>query len=160
MSPFHEAESKSILIGLSFRLSPSNVCDLLAQEPNHERILTFDFERIHGEELRDLFATTCLSCSRATGSKRLSSSGGIGVLIRVDPAHCRRSSRRFAQFRICISLLKSLARIWRVASLSSRSSLRPLADKAAISPDIWRSARSHSRHIGPARALTTSLAKP
>jgi hypothetical protein len=47
------AESKSILIGLSFRLSPSNVCDLLAQEPNHERILTFDFERIHGEELRD-----------------------------------------------------------------------------------------------------------
>jgi hypothetical protein len=68
-------ESKSILVGLSFGLGPSHVCYPLAQESDHERILAFEFVRVNGKNCETLLVTTCLSWSRATGSKRLSSSG-------------------------------------------------------------------------------------
>jgi hypothetical protein len=53
LGSFHETEGTSILIGFSFGLGPSDVRYPLAQKPDDERILAFDFFGINGEELRD-----------------------------------------------------------------------------------------------------------
>ena len=45
-------ERDSIPKGLSFSFSPPHVGYSLAQEPDHERILALDLERISGEKLR------------------------------------------------------------------------------------------------------------
>ena len=53
-------EPDSILVRLPFRLSPSDVCNSLAQESNHERVLALDFESVSGEKLRyPLLAERC-----------------------------------------------------------------------------------------------------
>ena len=46
-------ERDSILKGLTFGFSPPHIGYSLAQESDHQRILTLDLERISGEELRD-----------------------------------------------------------------------------------------------------------
>ena len=52
LSSFHVAESNAILVRYSLGFGPSDVSNSLAQESNHERILTLDLERVSGEKLR------------------------------------------------------------------------------------------------------------
>ena len=67
------AESDSILVGFSFRLSSSNVCYPLAEKPDHERVLALDVEGFNGEKLRDpvrhdLFAGRRLEAAQKFGA--------------------------------------------------------------------------------------------
>lgn len=53
LGSFYEAKCEPILVGVSFGLSPSDICNPLAEKPDDERILAISFIIINDEKLRD-----------------------------------------------------------------------------------------------------------